>query len=192
MDGGASLFAGAPQGGLHLGHRRLLLHRHHARRRHAHHRHGGDERLPPGAVQQDARAERPCRGAQPHQFQRLRRRRRPDPRRAGRQIRASPGRGAGHDLDAVDVERRAGAGLARGRPQTAQGHRRQYPFRHARRLRQASRARARHPACQRAQRQGRRSGLASDPARRLDRARHRAEGETLSRGRDLRDRHVRI
>ncbi len=48
------------------------------------------------------------------------------------------------------------------------------------------------PTRQRAQCEGWRPGLAADPARRLDRARHGAEGEALSRGRDLRDRHVRI
>ena len=35
----------APQGGVRLGHRRLLLHRHHAGRGDADHRHGGDERF---------------------------------------------------------------------------------------------------------------------------------------------------
>ncbi len=46
VDGRLALSARAPQGRLHLGHRRLLVPRHHARRRDADHRHGGDERLP--------------------------------------------------------------------------------------------------------------------------------------------------
>ena len=50
VDGSPSLSARPPQGGLHLGHRRILIHRHYARGGHADHRHGGHERLPPGAV----------------------------------------------------------------------------------------------------------------------------------------------
>ena len=52
--------------------------------------------------------------------------------------------------------------------------------------------RHRHAARQRAQREGRRPGLAAHAARRLDRARHRAAREALSHRRDLRDRHVGI
>ena len=59
MDAVAALPAGAAQGRIHFGHRRLLLPRHHARRRDAHHRHGGDERLPQGAARQDPRPQRP-------------------------------------------------------------------------------------------------------------------------------------
>ena len=70
-----------PARGLHLGHRRLLLHRHHARRRDADHRHGGDERLPRPAHRQDPRPERPPdRPADRLAAHRLRRRFRPDRR----------------------------------------------------------------------------------------------------------------
>ena len=110
----------------------------------------------------------------------------------GVKLGAAPGRGAGHGVDAVYVERRAGARLARGRPQAAQGGLQQYPLRHARRFRPGTGRCARQPARQRAQREGRRPGLAAHAARRLDRARHRATGQTLSGGGDLRDRHVRI
>ena len=63
MDAVAALSAGAAQGRIHLGHRRLLLPRHHARRRDAHHRDGGDERLPQGTARQDPRPQRPSAGA---------------------------------------------------------------------------------------------------------------------------------
>src|SRR5262249_49106346 len=51
MDAVAALPAGAAPRGLHLGHRRLLVPRHHARRRHADHRDGGDERVSQGALE---------------------------------------------------------------------------------------------------------------------------------------------
>ena len=77
VDAGLALPARPPRGRLHLRHRRLLVHRHHARRRHADHRHGGDERLPQRAVRQDPRPQRPRHRQQDRRPVRRLRRRRP-------------------------------------------------------------------------------------------------------------------
>ncbi len=64
VDAGLALSARAPQGGVHLRHRRRVVPRHHAGRRDAHHRHGGDERLPQGSLREDPRPQRPHRRLQ--------------------------------------------------------------------------------------------------------------------------------
>src|SRR5262249_38786666 len=58
MDAVAALLAGAAQGRIHFGHRRLLVPRDHARRCDPHHRDGGDEWLPQRAARQNSRTQR--------------------------------------------------------------------------------------------------------------------------------------
>ena len=59
VDARRALSAHAPARGLRLGHRRLLVPRHHARRRDADRRAVGHERFPQGAARQDRRHQRP-------------------------------------------------------------------------------------------------------------------------------------
>ena len=91
-----TLSAGAAQGRLYLGHRRLFVPRHHARRRHADHRDGRDERLSQGTARQDPRPQRPHPGAAAGvAADRLEGRRRPHQPGAGHPARRARGRWPG-------------------------------------------------------------------------------------------------
>ena len=190
MDAGLPLSARSPRRRLHLRHRRLLVHRHHARRRHADHRHGGDERLPQRAVLQDPRSQRPRHRQQDRRPVRgLRRGGQAHRGGARRQVGDAADRGPGHGL-----LRRAGDGCAgarhdRGRAALAAARLRQHPLRLARRLRPGIRHRHRHAPRQHAARQRRRHDHARFPARRLDAVRHGAAYQALRHLGAVRDGH---
>ena len=141
MDVVAALSARAAQGRIHLGHRRLLLSRHHARRRDADHRHGGDERVPPGTAVENPRAQRPsadpAAGIAAH---RLGRGRRPRLQGCRASARRPAGRGPGAGVLAVQRRRRAGPRHARRRSGQAHLVAKQHQAGHARRLRRRARA----------------------------------------------------
>ncbi len=88
------------------------------------------------------------------------------------------------------VERRAGARHPRPGPAEGARHLRQRPARHARQLRRRRRHRHRHAARDVARRHGRRAHQHRLAARQRHAARRHAAHQGVSRGRDLRDRHV--
>ena len=193
MDAVAALLAGAAQGRIHLGHRRVFLPRHHARRRHAHHRHGGDERLPPRTARQDPRPQRPsadpAAGKAAHRLGRgggaHRRRHRHPARRADRR---RPGAG----VLAVQCRRRADPRHPpRGSGKASLG-RQQHQAGHAQGLRRRAGRRHRPPACRSAVAALRRQHHAGRAARRGDADGHDAAHQGLQDRRGVRDRHVGI
>ncbi len=88
-------------------------------------------------------------------------------------------------------DRCARARHARGRPEAAEGRRRQHSRRHARRLRGQRPASPSARGLPTSPRQARRSGQPAHPARRIDTVRHGAPHQAYHR-RHVRDRHVRI
>ena len=191
MDAVAALSAGAAQGRIHLGHRRLLLSRHHARCRHAHHRDGGDERVPPGASGKDSRPQRPpAHPAARIAADRLGRRGRPRRQAPRRAPGGADRRGTGAGVVAVQRLRRPGARHARERPRKAHLGRQKHQAGHARRLRPVAGHRHRQPSRRAAVAARRRQSHARGAARRGDADGHHAAHQGLQdRGR-LRDRHV--
>ena len=193
MDAVAALPACAAQRGIHLGHRRVLLCRHHARRRHADHRHGGDERLSPGAAAKDPRPQRPSldpaagvaadrlAGAGRADFQ--------GPRRPA--CRADRG-GAGAGVVAVQRLRRLGARHPCRRSRQAVLDRQEHQAGHARRLRRRAGHRRRQPARRAALGARRRQSHAGGAARRGDPDGYDAAHQSLQDRRGVRDRHVGI
>ncbi len=193
MDAVAALSAGAAQRGIHLGHRRIFLSRHHARRRHPHHRHGGDERLPSGAVGKDPRPQRPpldpAAGAAADRLGGGRRARRQGRWRAHRR---ADRRGPGAGVLAVQRLRRPGARHPRRGPRQAHRGRQEHQARHARRVRHRPGHRHRQPARRAALAQRRRQSHPRRPARRGDPDGHDAAHKILQDRRHIRGRHVGI
>ena len=192
VDARRALPAHAPARRLRLGHRRLLVPRHHARRRDADRRAVGDERLPQGAARQDRRHQRPyLRRADRQPADRL--------RRGGRSASpAVPGVRRAIPLvegQAFGSSQYSGSGvLVRGvRAEDLQqdrAYRGQHPAGHARGFRRR-RGRRHRPAPRRIPvAAGRRHVHADHAARRVDALRHRAARQGLSGEGGVRDRHV--
>ncbi len=193
VDAIAALSAGAAQRGIYLGHRRFLVPRHHARRRHPDHRHGGDERVPPGAPDQDLGAQRPSSDpAAEIAADRLRGRRRPRLEGSGHLSRRAAGRGPGAGVLAVQCLRRRRARHARRRSRKAHAGLQEHQAGHARRLRRRPGHRHRRAARRAAFGAGRRQSHAGGAARRGNADGHDAAHQGLQDRRRLRDRHVRI
>ncbi len=193
VDAVAALPAGAAQGRIHLGDRRVFLPRHRAGRCHPHHRDGGDERLPQGIARQDSRPQRPSLdpavGKAAH---RLGGRLGAHRRRQGHPARCADRRRPGAGVLAVQRRRRThprhpleGPGRA------AVGHQ-QHKARHAERLRRGPRRGDRPPPRRPALTARRRQPHAGGAARRRHTHGHDAAHQGLQDRRRVRDRHVGI
>ena len=189
-----TLSARASQGRLHLGHRRLLVPRHHARRRHADHRDGRDERLPQGTAGQDPRRQRAPAGAAAgiaaDRLEGCRRAHQPGP--------GHPPRGARRGRSGAGAPRRstppAFSCAASAPADLDQPHldRQEHQAGHARRIRRGAGRRHRPPARRSIVAACRRQHHAGGAAWRGDPDGHHAAHQALQGGRGVRDRHVGI